>query len=330
MGNENEVAPTDGRVRFSAAEVRRASEWTAWARVNETREGRIERRYKVVCKANMPQHTDLRVQVKTNERFCAAGSDDTCAGERVAPPGGYELGPDPASPYRDDLEPLLALIAMAVCKSGDAGASSAAGNEYDDKASCGTVVNGTCVCPQNNNTDRRFDNGKHDDSSGETVHQLSVSPMEGFSGDTIVGSGEENFFGENNTKPNEGPSPSEPRAEKLSSDAETQSTGPEIGESPQNYTTQGVESSTEPPATPESVTDERTKQVKNCSSSTPAEDNTLTGSSSNTENKTCDCAKEPQRPAGPPWSHGEVFQGYCKCRDLGIFRTCRKCPLSVP
>ena len=45
--------------------------------------------------------------------------------------------------------------------------------------------------------------------------------------------------------------------------------------------------------------------------------------------KECNCPK-PKRRIGPPWSHNDVFKGYCKCRDLGIYRTCRKCKIRIP
>ena len=125
------------------AEVRKSTEWTSWARVNETREGRIERRYKVVCKANIPQQTDLRVQVKTNERFCSAGSDETCAGERILDLHGGDGGNLDLAAH--GLEPLLVLLANAVCKN-----SVVVGDVDGDDKCCDNVVdknpNGTCLC----------------------------------------------------------------------------------------------------------------------------------------------------------------------------------------
>ncbi len=100
-------------INVTFSELRRSTEWTSWARVNETREGRVERRYRVVCKANVPQQTDLKVQVKTNERFCASGSDDQCAGEALLHDlegGDLDLLHVPA-----DLRPLLDLLSTALC-----------------------------------------------------------------------------------------------------------------------------------------------------------------------------------------------------------------------
>ena len=67
----------------------------------------------MVCKANVPHQTDLKVQVKTNERFCASGSDDQCAGEALLHDlegGDLDLLHVPA-----DLRPLLDLLSTALC-----------------------------------------------------------------------------------------------------------------------------------------------------------------------------------------------------------------------
>lgn len=52
-------------------EYRRSSNWTSWMRVNGTREGYFEQRFRFTCRANVADNTLLRVgSVKKEERYC--------------------------------------------------------------------------------------------------------------------------------------------------------------------------------------------------------------------------------------------------------------------
>lgn len=55
-------------------EVKKASPWTPYLRVNQTREGYFEQRFKFVCRANVCDENLLRVgHMKKEERFCPEG-----------------------------------------------------------------------------------------------------------------------------------------------------------------------------------------------------------------------------------------------------------------
>lgn len=64
---------------WSVSEIRKASDWTPWVKVNSTKDGFMEQRFKFVCKANVPDGRFLRVTgVKTDLRFCSENGD-TCS-----------------------------------------------------------------------------------------------------------------------------------------------------------------------------------------------------------------------------------------------------------
>lgn len=52
-------------------ETRKSSNWTAWVRVNATRDGYFEQRFRFTCRANVADSSMLRVgNVKKEERYC--------------------------------------------------------------------------------------------------------------------------------------------------------------------------------------------------------------------------------------------------------------------
>ncbi|KAG8185299.1 hypothetical protein JTE90_023907 [Oedothorax gibbosus] len=56
-------------------EVKKATPWTPYLRLNQTRDGYYEQRLKFVCKANVPDESMLRIgHVRKEERFCKEGS----------------------------------------------------------------------------------------------------------------------------------------------------------------------------------------------------------------------------------------------------------------
>ena len=317
----------------SMAEVRKGTEWTSWARVNETREGRIERRYKVVCKANIPQQTDLRVQVKTNERFCSAGSDETCAGERILDLHGGDGGNLDLAAH--GLEPLLVLLANAVCKN-----SVVVG---DDKC-CDNVVdknpNGTCLC-SNGTTEgmkRDVENivkaRSHDSESKEKV---TDSPQYQYSG----GSADSDIIEEPLLPAKSEPSFNSPIALKQTSNISFAdillSDLRKVKRKNDSYISTNSSEQNRSLSACQKKTNNGTTQ--NLLNQTETKTENTRGRHENDESKEhhkpeyntkeCNCPKPKRRP-GPPWSHNDVFKGYCKCRDLGIYRTCRKCKIRIP
>ena len=298
---------------FCFVEVRRSTEWTSWARVNETRDGRIERRYKVVCKANIPQQTDLRVQVKTKERFCAAGSDDTCAGEKMLVD--LDLGDDDLV-VAPDLEPLLTLLAMAVCKNTSVDDADVVPIQRTPTC-CGRLVNGTCVCAD----ESKKVNETANESENTTLPMTTSTPEINVENASTVGAHTE--------------SPSPPLLNPLVRNVTSASTKISPGDV---NVTDNVNSTI-------NDTECRNKTDQEVSEKLQNKKDAVKNSKKQTENKVeesnepgvqgekkpdCDCKKLSRKPYGAPWSHNSVFKGYCKCRNLGMLRICRKCMPSIP
>lgn len=62
----------------SCPETRKSSNWTAWVRINMTRDGYFEQRFRFTCRANVEDAASLRVgSVKKEERYCHESSK-TC------------------------------------------------------------------------------------------------------------------------------------------------------------------------------------------------------------------------------------------------------------
>ena len=320
------------------AEVRKSTEWTSWARVNETREGRIERRYKVVCKANIPQQTDLRVQVKTNERFCSAGSDETCAGERIIDLHDGDGGNLDLAAH--GLEPLLVLLANAVCKN-----SVVVGDVDGDDKCCDNVVdkNPNCTFLCSNGTTKGVGENvenmrkarSHDSESKEKVTD-SLQNQNEYSG----GSADSDIIEE----------PLLPAKNELSFNSsialrqtsnissvgillnnllnvkrKNESYVP-TNSSGQNGTLSACQNKTSNGTAQNLLSQTETKKE---TTGKRQENNEGKEHKPKYYTKECNCPK-PKRRIGPPWSHNDVFKGYCKCRDLGVYRTCRKCKIHIP
>ena len=286
----------------------------------------------MVCKANIPQQTDLRVQVKTNERFCSAGSDDTCAGERILDLGGDGGNLDLAAP---GLEPLLVLLANAVCTN-----SVVVG---DDKC-CDSLVdngNGACVCSKvsTNNTVGVNSTAKLDNAgiipANNTDSEIREKNMNTFENEQRNLTNVTSFGAEENpvvpiiNKPSFSPPSSltvnvsssaillkdllKGNNETESSTSTDSKTDSDCRNSTSNVTSQKLQSKEE--------TVQRNKEkrkIKNDQTNHHVQ---------NDSHKNCSCP-EPKRKPRPPWPHNDVFKGYCKCRDLGIFRTCRRCKMN--
>ena len=63
-------------VTLYPAEVRKTSTWTHWVRTNNTKEGYIEERFRMVCKAKVEDVDNIRFNVKNQVRFCSEGGQD--------------------------------------------------------------------------------------------------------------------------------------------------------------------------------------------------------------------------------------------------------------
>ncbi|GBM33564.1 Semaphorin-5A [Araneus ventricosus] len=56
-------------------EHRRSTSWTPWCKVNVTRDGYFQQRFRFTCRANVPEVNDIRIShPKKEERFCLEGS----------------------------------------------------------------------------------------------------------------------------------------------------------------------------------------------------------------------------------------------------------------
>ena len=312
------------------AEVRKSTEWTSWARVNETREGRIERRYKVVCKANIPQQTDLRVQVKTNERFCSAGSDETCAGERIldlhAEDGGnLDL-------VAHGLEPLLVLLANAVCKNSVVvGYDICCDNVVDKNPNCTHLCSNGTTEVMETDVDDIVKAGSHDSDSKKKVTDSPQNQYSGGSGDSDIieepllpAKSESSFKSPVALRQTSNISFADTLLDDVQNVKRKNDSYISKNSSEQNRSLSACQNKTNNGTSPNLPNQTETKPEN-----TRWRHESKDHHKPKYNTKECNCPK-PKRRLGPPWSHNDVFKGYCKCRDLGIYRTCRKCKIRIP
>ena len=314
---------------YFVSEVRKSTEWTSWARVNETREGRIERRYKVVCKANIPEQTDLRVQVKTNERFCSAGNDDTCAGERNLDLGGDGGNLDLAAP---GLEPLLVLLANAVCTN----------SVVDDDKCCDNLVdNSNDTSKMSTNTTKGVNStGLQDtednfaNNTGSKLKEENINTFINFTNSTSLAI-EEKPIAPVTSKPSFS-SPIILTTNKssggillndtLNINPKSKSFNSTSGKAEGDKLSDRRNSTSN--VTSQKLQDKK-EAIQRAKEKRKAKVDETKHHVQSDNHKNCNCP-EPKRNPRPPWSNNDVFKGYCKCRDLGIFRTCRRCKTNIP